>query len=147
VGLLAAGCTGPIYSPDRQYFQGAIAPRSQWGVSGDIQNPAHAADGLIETAAIAPAGYARPSLVINFGRTSLINMVVVDHGLDENAYCRRLSIQTSDDGVHWVPRMTVPGLRRVTNALLPTQVLAKYVRLQVDQPGAGNWAVAEVYFN
>jgi hypothetical protein len=138
---------GPIYSTDRQYFPDAITPRSQWKAGGDIRNPSYATDGQIGTVAVAPSGYAHPSLVIDFGRTCLINMVVVDHGVAEHAYCRRLSVQTSDDGVRWVPRATVPGLRRVTNALLPTQVLARYVRLQVAEPGAGEWTVAEVYFN
>ena len=76
-----------------------------------------------------------------------MNMVVVDHGAAEHAYCRQLSVLTSDDGIRWTPRTTVPGLRRVTNALLPSQVLARYIRIEVAKPGSGAWSVAEIYVN
>ena len=145
--ISACGCHGPIYDPNRQHFPDAIPSRSQWKAGGDIQNPHLATDGRIDTAAIAPSGYSRASLVVDLGKPSLLNMVVVDHGADEHAYCRRLAVQTSDDGVRWVHRITVPGLRRVTNALLPTQVLARYIRLEAVEPGPGRWSVAEVYLN
>ena len=145
--LLAPGCTGPIYQPGQQYFPDAISPRTQWTATGTVADPVKAIDGNVATAAVAPVGVADPMLVVDLGKPCLLNMIVVDHGANEMGYCRLLAVQTSDDGMHWVERASVPGLRRVTNVLLTSQVLARYVRLKVARPGGGPWSVAEVYIN
>lgn len=147
VCLLSAGCEGPIYHPGLQYFPDAISSRDKWVASGTLTDPNKAIDGDLGTAAIAPAGYDTASLVIDLGKLCLLNMIVIDHGADEFGYCRRLAVDTSDDGVQWIRRATVPGLRRVTNVVLTSQVLARYIRLQAVQPGARAWSVAEVYLN
>ena len=142
---LVAGCDGAIHNPDSQHFAGAISPRAAWTASGEVRDAYYAIDERIETAATAPAGYSRASLTVDLGRASFIGMVVVDHGADEHAYSRSMAVLTSDDGTGWAHRITVPGTRRLTYALLPKRVLARYVRVEAVEPGAGKWSIAEIY--
>lgn len=86
-------------------------------------------------------------LDIDLGKACLINMVVVDHGLNQFGYCRQMTVLTSDDGRNWRQQIVVPGLRRVTNALLVSPVLTRYIRLYAVTTGAKGWSLAEVYLN
>ncbi len=146
--VLSVGCApGPIYGPDAQRLSiGSITARSAWTASGNLDKPDLATDGNINTMAIGRTGTPPPSLRIDLGQACTFNFVVVDHGRDELAYARRVEIATSMDGRTFTPRIVGPGTRRVSNFMLPSTALARYVRITAIEPGAKPWAVAEVYF-
>jgi len=145
--LFLPACNGRIYSPGQNLFTQAISPRSQWTAGGNLRDPGKAVDGDINTAAVAAVGSANATLVIDLGKVCHLNMIVVEHGLDEYGYCRELLAEISDDGEVWYQQTRAPGLRRVTNILLETQGLARYIRLRVVTPGSRDWSVAEIYIN
>lgn len=140
-------CNGQIYPQGRQTFPDAITPQARWTAVGNLQEPSNAIDGNIATVALGPLAQANNWIAIDLGKSCMVRMVILEHGMDEFGYCRELSVQTSDDGQNWSRGTVVPGLRRVTNCLLTGPVLARYVRLHCLTPGARPWSVAEVYID
>jgi hypothetical protein len=142
------GCApGPIYGPDAPRSSiGEVTARRTWIATGNLDKPDLATDGDLNTMAVGRAGNPPPSLKIDLGQACTFNFVVVDHGRDELAFARRVEIATSVDGRTFTPRLVGPGTRRVSNFMLPSTVLARYVRITAVEPGAKPWVVAEVYF-
>jgi len=124
-----------------------LSARTRWVASGNLRDPQNAVDGNIATAAVSRAGDQNATLTIDLGRNCQFNMVVVEHGAKEFGFPRRMAVLTSTDGVNFRKQIEVPGLRRVTTAVLIRQVLARYVRLQAVVPGERPWSVAEVHLN
>jgi len=149
LGLIASGggcAPGPIYGPETPRASiGTITDRRNWTAKGNLEDPGQATDGNINTMAVGRAGSQAPSLTIDLGQACTLNFVVIDHGRDEFGYARRVEIATSIDGRTFTPQGGGPGIRRVSNFLLNSVVLARYVRITAVQPGAKPWAVAEVY--
>lgn len=144
---LGGGCEpGAIYGPETPRVSvGTITDRRSWTAKGNLEDRDLAADGNINTIAVGRAGSIPASLTIDLGQACTFNFVVVDHGRDELGYARRVEIATSIDGRTFTPQASCPGMRRVSNFLLNSAVLARYVRITAVQPGAKPWAVAEVY--
>ncbi len=143
--LAAIGCNGPVYHNGPRFWADRISPRTRWRVLGDLRNPLNAVDGEISTAAVGDFAGDNATLTLDLGKPCLFNMVVVEHGLEEYGYCRRMAVLTSNEGVNFTRQMDVPGLRRVTTAVLIRPVLARYVRIQATVPGHRRWSVAEVH--
>ncbi len=124
----------------------ALGDPKAWKVSGELENTGAAVDGRIDTAATsAPSGLGA-SLTIDLGKTSLFNMVVIEHGPNPEGYARRVSVFTSVDGQKFTLLHTSPGTRRRTYLSVLTPVLARYVKLQAIIEEGRPWSVAEVYF-
>lgn len=140
-----AGCTPapPTIGPSRltAAFQ-QVTPRTQWSVTGTLRDKELACDGRLDT--VATAGQT-PYLTIDLGKACYLNLVVVEHGGDEDAYARRVQITTSMDGKKFSEQIVGPGTRRVSNYLLRRPALARFVRIHAIQPGPKPWAVAEVH--
>lgn len=124
-----------------------IAPKARWTVTGDLRDAHKAIDGEVSTIAFSEASHANAAITIDLGKVCLFNTVTIEHGAKEFGYCRKLAILTSDKGRTFQPQILVPGLRRVTTAVLVKQVLTRYVRIQVVEPGNRPWAVAEIYLD
>ena len=141
------GCEpGSIYSPTTGGYVGArISPKSRWAVRGELSPPAAAADGNLATAARSAARYADAKLIIDLKELCVFQTIVIDHGSEQDGYCRIVSAATGIDGRQWTHRHAVGGTRRVTILSLPEVVLARYVRLKAAVPGPKRWAVAEVF--
>jgi len=122
----------------------ALTDRKLWRASGDLRDAPKAIDGDRATAAVSGESYSTAAITIDLGRVCVFNRVIVEHGPDEHGFPRRMAVATSLDGKEFTQQTQVPGTRRVTNAVLITPVLARYVRLQVAMPGARPWSVAEV---
>ena len=131
---------GPKYMGDDR-----LSPRSDWLISGELRDPHYAVDGNDSTAAVSGSDYQGATLTIDLGKLCQFNMVIVEQGNGRYGFPRRLGVLTSSDGVNFRKQMEVPGLRRVTTALLVQQVLARYVRLEAIVPGDKPWSVAEVH--
>jgi hypothetical protein len=143
---LAPGCAqSPIYDPAENHPIGNVSQRHLWRLGGDLKDPAKAADGDLATAATDPQRRANATLTIDLGKPCVFNLVIVDHGLNQYGFCRRMVVLTSMDGQTFTQRHAVPGTRRVTAAMLPEFVLARYIRLQAATPGDRPWSIAEVY--
>jgi hypothetical protein len=139
-----AGCDGP--DPLGGGSPGApITPRKTWRASGDLREPGKALDGDLSTAAVSGNPYANAYIELDLGKACLFNRVVVEHGPDEHGFPARMAVYTSLDGNSFTLQGEVPGKRRVTNALLMTPLLARYIRLQAVSPGVRPWSVAEIY--
>ena len=146
--LMVSACNGPIYTDGPMFMPDRITPRGRWlAVSHDLRDAANALDGDINTAAVSGPSYDGAELTIDLGKPCMFNMVMLEHGPDEFGFCSRLAVLTSDDGVNFRPQTLVSGLRRVTTIILPSPVLARYVRLQAVAMGARPWSIAEVHLN
>lgn len=147
LAVLAAmvGCS-PVYDagPPRPGEAAVVTPRTQWKLSGTLTDLPLANDGSDATGARADLEGGRPVVVIDLGKACLLNMVTVTHAVDDG-YAQRLSVHTSMDGRQFVKRHESSGKRRVTVMTWIEPVLARYVRIQVDQRGPQPWSVAEVY--
>jgi len=147
-GCLGLGaCDGPGYPDGGGFAAGRITPRAQWTATGRVLAPASAVDGDPATAALGEGSYERAFLNIDLGRECLFNMVVINHGARETGHARRIAVLTSDDGKNYQRQAEAPGLRRVSTVMLPRAVLARYLRIEVVDPGDTTWAVGEVYIN
>ena len=124
-----------------------LSPRARWLASGDLRDPQNAVDGNVATAAVSRAAHQNATLTIDLGKICLFNMVVVEHGVSEFGFPRRMAVFTSTDGMKFRKQIEVPGLRKVTTAILIRQVLARYIRLQAAEPGDRPWSIAEVHLN
>lgn len=144
---MGGGCEpGPIYGPGAPRISiGTITNRQSWTAKGNMEKPGLATDGNINTIAVGRAGSIPAWLTIDLGQACTFNFVAIDHGRDELGYARRVEVAVSVDGRTFTPQATGPGTRRVSNYLLNSPVLARYVRITAVQPGAKPWAVAEVY--
>jgi len=124
----------------------AISDKSQWKLSGDFTDPAHAADGDVLTVATSSAS-PTSFLQIDLGKPCVFNLIVIDHGPDHSTdFPGRLTVTMSYDGKTWGEETAVQGTRRITYIPLVGPRLARYVRLQTQVRGDGPWTVAEVYF-
>lgn len=146
LAVLGVGCDpGPIYGPDvPRVSVGTITDRQNWTAKGNLEDTDLSTDGNINTISIAQAGISS-SLTIDLGQACTFNFVVIDHGRNELGYARQVEIATSIDGRTFTPQANCPGTRRVSNFLLNSTVLARYVRITAIQPGEKPWSVAEVY--
>lgn len=134
---------GPLYSEDPR-DQAAISPRSQWKASGTLQDPQAAVDGRFETAATTNAGGANARLIVDLGKPSLFNMVVLEQGRYETAFPRRVQLATGLENGNFRTVGTATGNRRVTIISTIGPVLARYIELSAE-PGREGWAVAELH--
>ncbi len=141
---LVSGCGPGSQQSGRSAPAAAVSPRSQWTVTGDLQDLDAVIDVSNGTAAVSDADYAGAQITIDLGKPCLFNMVVVEHGRGRTGFSRRMKVLTSMDGENFQPRASVPGTRRVTTACLMTPVLAKYVRLKAEVPGDEPWAIVGV---
>lgn len=144
--LAVPGCDDDYHEGPR-FWGDRVSPRNRWVASGTVRNAAMSVDGNLSTAAVAAPGEANPHVTVDLGKDCLFNMIAVEHGPDERGFARRVAISTSYDGVIFTPQLEVPGLRKVTTAILIKPVLARYVRLQVVIPGDRPWSVAEIHLN
>jgi len=149
IALAAAwlgGCGGPIYGRQSGSLPTAsITDRATWQISGTLKNLPSAIDGDVATSAVSfPAG-GNGVVTLDLGKPCVFNLIVVDHGPSEMGYAARLAVLTSLDGQKFTRRHVASGTRRVSLLNIVTPTLARYVRLQVVQPGALPWSVGDVY--
>ena len=144
--LAACGCTGQVHNPNGPKAPAAaVSPRHRWRATGDLRSPGAAIDGTINTAAVSGVSYPGAALTIDLGEMCLLNTVVIDQGADPKNFPREVTVLTSEDGKIFLRRWEGPGTRRITNAVLFTPILARYVRLQATVPSDRPWSIAEVY--
>jgi hypothetical protein len=144
--VLASGCDSTAEEGGGAPSPGSvITPRNTWRASGDLRDPAKAIDGDLSTAAVSGNPYANAHIELDLGKPCLFNRLVVEHGPDEHGFPARMAVFTSLDGQTFTSQGEFSGKRHVTNVVLITPVLARYVRLQAVSPGARPWSVAEVY--
>jgi hypothetical protein len=144
--LFLAGC--PPYSSLRapQSPGAVLSERSTWRADGDLDDVNKAIDGNILTIARSTFENPTANLTIDLGKPCVFNRIIIEHGQDEFGYCDRFAVLTSMDGRNYTQQTEMSGVRKVTNVVLVTPVMARYVRLQVTVPGPQPWAVAEVIF-
>ncbi len=140
--LAGWGCTGPIYEHSGS---SSVSPYTAWHVTGELDGVAKAVDDNVSTAAVSKSYYLNHGLTLDLGKPCLFNMVVLDHGSNENGYCRRVGLWTSMDGRNFSYVYAAPGTRRVTTINWVTPVLARYIRIQAIMPGDRPWSIAEIY--
>lgn len=141
---VAGGCTSQIYSHQSPAAVN-ISPYTSWAISGDLNNPRAAIDDNIITAATSNAYYTTAQITLDLGKPCVFNTVVLDHGIDRDAYARRTAVYISMDGRNFQYQYAVPGTRRITVLNWVTPVMARYVRVQAVTPGDRPWSIAEVY--
>lgn len=141
----SAGCLGPLYHEGPRAPAAAISARSTWVVFGDLMGPEKAIDGNFSTAAVSEVSGNNNTITIDLGKPCLFNMVVIEHGRNEFGFSRRVALLTSMDGQDFTHRHDAPGTRGVTILCVVRPILARYVRLQVIEPGRQQWTVAEIY--
>ena len=146
--LLAAaaltGCVDPGGSEGAAPPGSLITPRQAWRAYGDLRDTQKAIDGDISTAAVTGGSYANAHIVIDLGKLCLFNRIIVEHGPDEYGYPNRMAVYTSQDGQNFRLQCEAYGKRQVTNAMIVSPVLARYVKLVAVAPGARPWSVAEI---
>ena len=143
VAAVPLGCVDP--PPEGSAPPGAlITPRQAWRAYGDLREASKAVDGDLWTAAASSGTYPNATIELDLGKLCLFNRIMVEHGPDEYGFPNRMAVYTSQDGQSFQLQCEVPGKRRVTNALLITPVLARYVRLVAVSPGSRPWSVAEI---
>jgi hypothetical protein len=121
-----------------------VSPRQAWRAYGDLRDPGKAIDGDPATAAVSGNPSTNAHIEVDLGKACLFNRIIIQHGLDEYAFPNRMAVYTSMDGQSFQLQCEAPGKRRVTNALLISPVLARYVRLVAVSPGSRPWSVAEI---
>ncbi len=145
-GGLNAGCVGPLYdNTGGSALSESVTPVDKWRIEGNLREIQSAIDGDLFTAAAGSMG-GNDAITIDLSKVCYFNMIVIDHGVAESGYARRVAVLTSLSGNNYVYQKSGPGNRRVTVMLLDRAVLARYVRIQVVMPGADPWSIAEVYF-
>ena len=142
----AIGCDAPIYTEaSRKYPIGSLTDRTRWTITGDLKDPANAADGNIFTVAVTGNGATSGSLTIDLGTPGLFNMIALDHGRQEMGFATEVGISTSLDGRNFTLRHTAAGTRRVSSFLLISPTLARYIRLTAAVQAEKPWSVAEIH--
>ncbi len=139
-----SGCEGASPDSGAPAPGAVISPRNTWRASGDLRDPAKAIDGELSTAAVSGTPYTNARLDVDLGKPCTFNRIVVEHGPDEYGFPARMAVYTSLDGQTFHLQAEVPGKRKVTNVLLVSPTLARYVRLQAVSAGARPWSVAEI---
>ena len=138
----------PMPTSDRELFNiGTAPPRDRWLLSaspGSFRNLLSANDNDANTAALADPSVQKPHLTVDLGTIALFNMVAIDHGHEDLGFSGQLSLSTSMDGKQFITRHIQSGTRRVTNVLIVTPVLARYIRLTSLSPGPKPWSIAEI---
>jgi len=124
---------------------GCVPDRSLWEAYGTVENPGHAIDGNINTAAIGASRGRAASLVVDLGKPGTFNMVVIDHGRNALGFAREVEVYTSLDGKSFKRRYRALGTRRVSTFCLMEPVLARYVRLDAVEAGDQPWSLAEIH--
>lgn len=147
LAVALTGCgTGDLYQhKSKKPPAAALSDPRTWKLSGTVQSPSLAVDGKRNTYARSTSRQPTPQITIDLGKSCLFNAVFIDHGTNEFGYCRRLAVLTSLDGENFTKCYETQGTRLITSACIITPVLARYVRLQVIQPGSQAWSVAEIY--
>ncbi len=145
---MAAGCDGANGYPEGQHQPAAdVTLRTRWTAHEvvNIVNAERAFDGNPSAAATTTRGYQGATLTIDLGKISQFNMIVLYHGAKEMGFARRVSVSISIDGKNFRKRFDGPGTRRVSIFSLVAPSLARYVRLEVTQPGTEPWSIGEIY--
>ena len=142
---VSVGCT-PGYNEHNKQAASDIAPRVEWTITGSpsMSNLPLALDGNMSTAATSGSNQSGAWVALDLGRVCLFNTVIVEHGLADEGFAGRVAVHTSMDGTNFTYRFTGPGNRGISYFSLVTPVLARYVRLEVSQPGAHVWSLAEL---
>ena len=142
------GCDGVTpYDENRMAPAAKVTPRREWTTGGStgITGLELAFDGNRSTAAGTGSSYRGATLTIDLGKVCLFNMIVVDHGPEEMGFVRGIAVSTSLDGETYHKRFGGPGTREESIFSLVAPALARYVRLQVVEPGPEPWSIGEVY--
>jgi hypothetical protein len=145
-----AGCAVLAGCPDNIYTGGEtaitpISPKSAWRVYGDLKDAQRTIDGDVGTFAVSADSYENAKLTIDLGKPCVFNTIALDHGTNQNGYCRRMSVGISYDGKSFTQVYSCPGTKRITYISLITPTLARFIRIQAVVPGDRPWAIAEVY--
>lgn len=143
--LMLSGCKPAYQQKPLDFAREAITPKSRWKISGNAPKAGRAIDNNLGTAAVDQRPQSGDSLIVDFGRPCMFNMVVVEHGPNPHGYARRLELSTGTDGKRFTTQKTVYGTREVTTVLLIRPTLARYIRLKILQPGPKSWSVGEIY--
>ena len=141
----ATVCPGCPPSSDFDNAAADITPRKVWRASGSLRDPAKAIDGDLSTAAVSGNSGTNAYIEVDLGKACVFNRIIVEHGPDEQGFPARMAVYTSLDGQTFTLRGEFAGKRSVTNALLLSPALARYVRLQVVSAGARPLSVAEIH--
>jgi hypothetical protein len=144
--LVLTGCPPSGTGVGGAALGSSLTPKKTWRAVGNLRDPAKAIDDDSGTAAISTSSYANAFIDVDLGKACLFNRIIIDHGPDEYGFPTRMAVYTSLDGQSFSPLTQVAGKRKVTNVLLISPVLARYVRLQVVSPGPRPWSVAEISF-
>jgi hypothetical protein len=144
--LVWPGCVQSDSGAGGAALGSSLTPKKTWHAAGNLRDPAKAIDDDTGTAAVSTNSYANAFIDVDLGKVCLFNRIIVDHGPDEYGFPTRMAVYTSLDGQSFSPLTQVAGKRKVTNVLLISPVLARYVRLQVVSPGPRPWSVAEISF-
>ncbi|MFB3891315.1 MAG: discoidin domain-containing protein [Phycisphaerae bacterium] len=143
--VVLGGCAGPIYEHGRTSSAASVSDYSTWRIYGDLLDLPKAIDGNINTAAYTSGNYANAAFTIDLGKPCLFNMVVVDQGLAEMNFPRRIAVYLSMDGRNFTYVYSAPGTRRVTVLNWVKPEVARFIRVQAIVPSDRSWSVAEVY--
>ncbi len=142
-----AGCNGEFSHNAPRPGGSRVSSPSEWEIDGDLAYVERAIDQNPESVAMAMMPQQQATVTVDLGKACLFNTVVVSHGLEnQHGYVRRLAVSTSLDGKTFSRRYVGSGTRRKTILPIITPVLARYVRLEVLQPGDKPWAIAEIFF-
>jgi len=142
-----AGCGPPaaIYRDAGGVIPASVTPRADWVASGDLMRPAEAIDGNPRTAAATTGAYVGQALTIDLRKACLFQMVIIEHGIQEEGFAGSVEVAGSIDGQNFQTEYIAPGTRRVTIMCLPRPTLARYVRLRAVRNGTAPWNLAEIY--
>ena len=144
--LACAGCTGNIIDQDSFGTPAsAVTPSNSWVVSSNFGNAKILTDGSVGACLTSPNTTEQAYVMVDMGKRCLFNQIILDHGPNEFGCARRVAVYTSLDGREFTRQYVAPGTRRLTYLNLIIPVLARYVRVQVEQHGDRPWSIAEIY--
>ena len=147
LALCVCGCasSSPVYRQGEGLLPSAITAKDRWTITGTLPNIQSAIDDDLTTAAMSNRPRAGDSVTIDLAKPCLMQTLIVEHGAGENGYAHMVQVATSTDGVRFDVQYETLGTRQVTLILLPTPVLARFIRIRAIKPGRQPWSVAEIY--
>ena len=151
--LAGAFCLLPGCEPKFDMSRGTmlgdnISPQNTWKISstgGGFIGLRQAIDGSAITFAITSKRYNNATITLDLGRPCIFNLVALRHGMNENAFARRVSLSTSLDGKKYTSRYECIGTKRITYIPILTPITARYIKIRATVPGRESWSIAEIY--
>lgn len=144
--LFLPGC-GPEFSMESRVGD-PLPPQYTWKISstgGGFIGLRQAIDGSPITFAITSKRYNNAAITLDLGRPCIFNLVALRHGINENAFARRVLLSTSLDGKKYTNRYECAGTKMVTYIPMLTFITARYIRIRASVPGREAWSIAEIY--